>query len=143
MELSYLYFLLISFHLVRAFDFKIMFMVPKNAMQEQQLNSQIESLFQHAILRTGWLVEANVKTKFYFYFTINDHSTEYQANASLPYVFYIYFTLDSGSCHDYVNYTHTPIMLSRSKVKRKSLFIIEIDFILKHKFNKTYFICLG
>ena len=68
---------------------KIMFLVPKNAQQEQQLNNNLESIFQSNKLIRGWQIEANVKTRFYFFI----HTL---LPISHKQVYYIFFTLNSS-----------------------------------------------
>ena len=83
----YLTFILIQ---LKLFDFKVIFIVPKDSQQEHQLNREVELIFQETKLTTGWLVEANVKNSFYLYL----RSESYLNSSSIPHVYYIYFTID-------------------------------------------------
>lgn len=134
--------ILILFYSFKLYASKILFIVPKNGMQEQQLNSEVETIFQRTTLKRGWLVEANQKQTFYIFFK-NEMTHMSNSTGKQPYVYYMYFTVDSKSCNDYANYSHIPIVLSRKKEKRKKLFKFEIDVALKHESNKVYYICLS
>ncbi len=116
---------------------KIMFLVPKNAQQEQQLNNNLESIFQSSKLIRGWQIEANVKTRFYFFI-----------HTSLPIshkqVYYIFFTLNSSSCDDYMNSTYLPISIQyKDTATLKRMHRIEIEFSLKHTYANSYYICFS
>lgn len=132
----YLTFILIQ---LKLFDFKVIFIVPKDSQQEHQLNREVELIFQETKITTGWLVEANVKNSFYLYL----RSESYLNSSSIPHVYYIYFTIDSKSCSDYMSYTHIPIIINKSVMKKRHLFRIEVDITLKHEFNQVYYICLS
>lgn len=143
MQIRYFISFLILLNQFEVSEFKVLFMVPKNGMQEQQLNSETENLFQfESQLKSGWLVEANVKNTFYVYLRA-DNYVNHTRNASLPHVFYIFFTINDTSCQDYINYTHIPIILNKSRAKLSNLFQIEVDVTLKHELDKVYYVCLS
>lgn len=117
---------------------KLMFIVPKNAQQEQQLNNNLKSIFQANKLVHGWHVEANVKTSFYFFI----HTS--MPIISHKQVYYIFFTLNSSSCDDYMNYTYLPISIQYKHTHAlKKMHRIEIEFSLKHALSASYYICFS
>lgn len=56
--------------------------------------------------------------------------------------FYIYFTSDPNSCDDYLEHTHTPLIVDSFYQIRPGLFKIPISFSLSHS-SQPYFLCLS
>lgn len=145
---------------------RVAFLAPDGHDSEIELNRRVENIFRGRVhVQHGWYVEANREHTFHLYLIEDRSGDEVVAKLSstagaaatkivrkfrrmayedffYEHQFYVYFTSNPDSCDDFLEHTHTPILVQPHHHRRWGLFKAHGSFSLEYS-DQPYFMCLS